>query len=435
MGLVRCRRGELRHTALVALASAVLVHGAEAQDDLSDFPQWHPLQPNRVADVRNPPPATMSEGFYMRLSRVHELIDADTSDEALELMDRIRPERIGEYEAAQLYQTYGFIYSQLGREDEAMDAFQKCLELDALPTHQQQGIVYSVAGYHATNQHYEESNAALLRWFRYESDPIAEAYIFMGANFAQREMMREALPYVVRANRLAEQPIENWRDLQLAIHVRLGQLADAITLLKDNIGIWPGNVRNYVALSGLYTETGQDEGALAALSVPWQQGMLVAQADILNLVRLNLFLENPARAGMTLEEAMERGHVEGNFENLQLLLNSWTMARETDRAVATIDLLAQLADDGEIHHRKALLLNETGEWEGVVESCRLAMEKGGLAKPGEVWLLQGVALAELGKFDQAIAAFENAKTSGNDSVRRNASTWIGYVHERSPSSL
>ena len=239
---------------------------------------------------------------------------------------------------------------------------------------------------------------------------------------------------VVRANQLAEQPSENWRDLQLAIHVRLGQLADAIDLVKDNIGIWPDRVRNYVALSGLYTQTGQDEGALAALLIPWQRGALVAEADILDLVRLNLFLENPARAGTILSEAMERGHAEENSENLRLLLDSWTMARETDRAVDAIDRLARLADDGDVYHRKVLLLNETGEWEGVVESCRLAMEKGGLEEPGEVWLLQGVAFAELGRFDKAIEAFENARRSGNDSVRRNANTWIGYVEERSPDS-
>ena len=414
--------------------SVVLTPAAAGQSNAIDLPQWHPLRADRVADERELPSTTMSEGFYTRLSRVHELLDADSPEEALELMDRIRPDRIGKYEAAQLYQTYGFVYSQLGRENEALDAFQKCMELDSLPTHQQQGIVYSVAGFHAGNERYDESNTALMRWFRYEPDPIAEAYIFVGANFAQREMMREALPYVVRANQLAEQPSENWRELQLAIHVRLGQFADAINLLKGNIGIWPDKVRNYVVLSGLYTETGQDEGALAALLIPWQRGVLVVEADILNLVRLNLFLENPARAGTILSEAMERGHVEESSKNLRLLLNSWTMARETDRAVDAIDKLARLADDGEVYHRKALLLNESGEWEGVVESCRLAMEKGGLEEPGEVWLLQGVALAELGRFDQAIAAFENAKRSGSDNVRRNASTWIGYVEERSPGS-
>lgn len=419
---------------LAALVSALLAPLAAGQSEIDDLPSWHPLRADRVADVRKPPLPTMSESFYSRLSRAHTLLDEDDPAAALESMNRIRPRGLGGYESAQLYQTYGFVYLELDREDEALDAFQKCLELDALPTHQQQGIVYTVAGLHADNERYEESNETLLRWFRHESDPIADAYVFMGANFARRDMMAEALPYVVHANRIAEEPSENWRNLQLAVHVRLGQLAEAIELLKDNIGIWPETLRNYVALSGLLAQTGQDEAALAALSIPWQRGMLEAKADILNLVRLNLSVESPARAAKILVEAMERGHVEENAENLRLLLDAWTMARENDRAVDTIDSLARLADDGEIYHRKALLQNETGEWEGVVESCRLALDKGGLARPGEVWLLQGVALAELGHLGEAIDAFENAKRTGNDDVRRNANAWISYVEERNPGS-
>ena len=426
----RCRRDRAGLIVIVSLNTAMLAPLAAAQDDFGDLPPWHPLQPDRVADVRQTPSSTMSESFYKRLSRAHKLLDEDSPEEALALVDRIRPDRVGKYEAAQLYQTYGFIYSQLGREDEAFEAFEKCLEQDALPNHQQQATVYSVAGYYAGRERYDESGAMLLRWFRYESDPIAEAYVLMGANFAQRDLMSEALPYVVRANRIAKEPVENWRNLQLAIHVGLGQLADAIALLKDNIGIWPAAVGNYVALSGLYTETGQDEPALAALSIPWHRGLLVAQADILNLVRLNLFLENPARAAVVLSEAMERGYVERTSEHLELLLDAWTMARENDRAVDTIDRLGRLARDGEVYYRKALLLNETGEWQEVVEACGLALEKGGLKHPGQVWLLQGVALAELGRFEMAIDAFEGAKRHGNDTVSHDANAWIGYVDER-----
>lgn len=426
----RRRLGRTRLAPFVALASAMLVPFAAAEG-AGDLPQWHPLRPDRVADERNAPPSTMSQHFYNRLSRVHALLDENSPEEGLALLDRVRPDRIGKYEAAQLYQTYGYIYSALEREDDAFAAFEKSLELDMLPTHQQQRIRYSVAGHHAVNERYEESNTTLMRWFRLEPNPGAEAYVVMGANSAQRGMMAEALPYVVRANHLAEQPSQNWRDLQLAIHVELGQFADAIELLKDNIGIWPDNVRNYTTLSRLYVETGEDEGALAALSIPWQRGILLAREDILSLVRLNLFQENPARGGMILSAAMERGHVDQDPGNLRLLLNAWMMARENDRAIATIDRLAELADDGEYYRRKALLLNETGEWEGVVGSCRLALAKGGLEDPGEVWLLQGVALAELGRFAQAIDAFESAKRSGKDSVRRDANAWIGYVEERS----
>lgn len=416
----------------LAMLSALLMLTlpAAAQDDLSNLPQWHPLRPDRVVEEREEPPASMSESFYRRLSRTHELLDEDNLTEALDLMDRIRTDRLSDYESAQLYQTYGFVYSQLEREDEAFEAFGKCLELDALPTMVQQGIVYSVASYYAGEERFEDSNSTLLRWFRYEAEPRAEAYVLMGANFAQREMMRDALPYVIRANELAEAPNESWRNLQLAIHVELRQVPEAIELLKDNIGIWPDKLRFYQVLSGLYMEANNDEGALSALTIPWYRGMLETESDILSLARLNLYLENPARAGEILSEALERGHVEENFDNLRLLLNSWTMAREMDRAVDAIDKLAQLADDGEFFHRKAMLLNEMGDWDGVVDSCHRALEKGGLENPGEVWILQGVALAELRRFNEAIEAFESAKRDGADNIRRNANAWIGYVRDR-----
>ncbi|MDE0245473.1 MAG: hypothetical protein OXJ63_00770 [Gammaproteobacteria bacterium] len=415
---------------LAPLALVVLAPLAAAQTDLGNLPQWHPLRPDRVVEEREEPPASMSESFYRRLSRTHELLDEDNLTEALDLMDRIRTDRLSDYEAAQLYQTYGFVYSQMEREGEAFDAFEKCLELDALPTMVQQGIVYSVAGYYSGEERFAESNDTLMRWFRYEAEPRSEAYILMGANFAQQEMMPDALPYVIRANELAETPNESWRNLQLAIHVELRQIPEAIELLKENIGIWPDKLRFYQVLSGLYMETANDEGALSALTIPWHRGMLEAESDILSLARLNLFLENPARAGEILSQAMERGHVEENFDNLRLLLNSWTMAREMNRAVEAIDKLAELADDGEFFHRKAMLLNETGDWDGVVNSCARALEKGGLENPGEVWILQGVALAELRRFDEAIEAFESAKRDGSDNIRRNANAWIGYVRDR-----
>ena len=415
---------------LAPLALLVLAPLAAAQTDLGNLPQWHPLRADRVAEEREEPPASMSESFYRRLSRTHELLDEDNLTDALDLMDRIRTDRLSDYEAAQLYQTYGFVYSQMERESEAFEAFEKCLELDALPTMVQQGIVYSVAGYYSGEERFEESNNTLMRWFRFEAEPRSEAYILMGANFAQQEMMQDALPYVIRANELAEAPNESWRNLQLAIHVELRQVPEAIELLKENIGIWPDKLRFYQVLSGLYMEVNNDEGALSALTIPWYRGMLDTESDILSLTRLNLYLENPARAGEVLSQAMERGHVEENFDNLRLLLNAWTMAREMDRAVDAIDKLAELADDGEFFHRKAMLLNETGDWDGVVNSCRRALEKGGLENPGEVWILQGVALAELRRFDEAIEAFESAKRDGSDNIRRNANAWIGYVRDR-----
>ena len=420
----------MNHRLLLPLALLFSVALAHAQSSNDDMPQWHPLRPDRVADVRTTPPPTTSETFYLRLSNVYKLLDESEPEGALEAMQRIRSNRLSQYEQAQLHRTYGFIYLQLDRESEAFEAFEKSLEHNALPTPTHQSILYSLVGYYAGIEHYEASNVALFRWFRYEADPSEEAYVLLGANFAKQGMMREALPYVVHANQLVEEPNSNWRDLQLAIHVDLSQFSDAIELVRENIGIWSDTLRNYVVLAGLYSEIGQHRYALSALSIAWHRGLMKSQTDILELVRLNLMLDAPARAGTILNEAMKLGYVEENSENLRLLLNSWTMARENELAIDVIDKLAQIATDGEYYFQKALLLNETHEWEQVVESCAQAIEKGKLEQPGAVWLLHGIALMELGRLNESISAFRNAERTDNDDIRRDAVSWIGYVQDR-----
>ena len=420
---------------LVSLLIAVLLTPcAFAQNENGGLPQWHPLRSDRVAEERKLPPTTMSESFFVRISRVHRLLEERNLDEALVLLDRVNPKRVSRYEAAQLHHTYGVVYSQLERVSDAFEEFRKSWELDLLPTHQQQSLTYSLAGFYANTERYSESNQTLLRWFQFEQNPHAESYAVMGQNFARQQLMQEALPYVLTANRLAEQPNRNWRKLQLAIHVELKQFIDAIDLLKDNIGVWPRDVDNYVVLSRLYVETGEDVSALAALEIPWQRGILQKRQDILNLVRLNLYHENPARAAQVLSEAIQQDYVEENIRNLRLLNSAWMLAREHDLAIATLDKLAQLAEDGEVYWQKAMLQNENGNWTGVVDSCRSALAYGDLENRGEIWLLKGIALAELDLFSEAIDALQNANQSDNDNIRRSANAWIDYIKERNQES-
>ncbi|RKU24261.1 hypothetical protein C6500_00425 [Candidatus Poribacteria bacterium] len=416
------------------LLVVVLTPFSFTQSENDQLPQWHPLNSTRVADVRKLPPTTMSENFFMRISRVHEMLDERNLDEALGLLDRVNPKRVSRYEAAQLHYTYGVIYSQLDRATDAFEEFRKSLELKVLPTHQQQSLTYSLAGFYANTERYTESNQTLLRWFQFEPNPHAEAYAVMGQNFARQQLMQEALPYVLAANRLAKQPNRNWRKLQLAIHVELEQFVDAIELLKDNIGIWPDELDNYIVLSRIYEETREDLSALATLEIPWQKGILREQKDVLNLVRLNLSNENPARAAGVLSEALQRDYVEENTRHLRLLNSAWMLAREHDLAIATLDKLAQLAEDGEVYWQKAMLQNENGNWTGVVDSCSLALAHGDLENPGEVWLLKGIALTELGQFSEAVDAFQNASKSDSDNIRRSANAWIDFIEEREQGS-
>ena len=409
----------------------MLTSGAGTCAEAVEIPSWHPLSEPRVAEIREEPFTSMREIIYQQLSRAHELLGEAKLDEALSVLDKLGRGGLNDFERAQVYQTYGFVHSQAGSDEKAFEAFEKCIELDALPVQVQQGIVYSVATYYSSEGRYAESTDMIMRWFRYAAEPIVEAYMLIGINHSERDELLEALPYVRRANALADPAREPWKQLELAILFETKRYDEAIRLLEGIIALWPERVRYYEMMSGLLVETEQEARALSALMIPWLNGLLTEEHLILTLVRLDLYLDDPVRGGEILERSIELGHVEPTFENLELLLNAWTDAREMSRAVEVIGKLAELAEDGEYYLRKALLLNESGDWDGVVDAAQRALEKGALERPGDAWILRGVALTELERFDEAINAFEVAAREGNETTRRNANSWVAYVRDRS----
>ena len=429
---MRTARGLPSAFAWLALA-AFGAAAAETEPTERETP-WHPLHPARVALLREEPPTSMDAATYAELTRIHEQFGEGDLDDAEAGLARLEKRSLNDYERAQVLQTYGFIHSQQGREDEAFAAFEQCVALDALPTFAQQGIVYSVASYYSTEERFEDSNAMLMRWFRFEEKPTADAYMLAGVNHVQSEELLAGLPYVRLANALAPKPRENWQQVELAILVEAKRHDEAIDLLHRMVALWPDRMTYYESLSGLFMETGQERRALAALAVAWLRGLLSAERHFVTLAQLSMFLDKPERGARILADAIDAGQVSPTEEHLELLLHAWTAARETSRAAQAIDRLAEVAESGEYHLRKALLLNETGDWGGAAEAAQRALEKGGLAQPGEAWILRGVALAELQRYDEALDAFASAEQDGERNVRRNAASWIAYVRDRAGGS-
>jgi tetratricopeptide (TPR) repeat protein len=150
---------------------------------------------------------------------------------------------------------------------------------------------------------------------------------------------------------------------------------------------------------------------------------------LLNIVRTNMFVEVPFVAGQILETELAKGRIEANEKNLALLLNAWTQAREFDKAIATIDRLAPLKDDGELYLQKAQLLAEKSDWTGTITAARQALEKGNLKKPGGAYLLIGIAANEVRDWQQALDALNEARKY-DDTTRRQAADWIKFVEDR-----
>lgn len=380
--------------------------------------------------VREERPVQMSEGIYRRLNSIHEYLGNNELDEALSRLDDLRETRMTNYEEAIVYQTYGFVYAQQGDYGRAIEAFERCLALDALPNIANQGMLYSLAGLYFSEERYQKAIDTMRAWFGFAEEPVrADAYMLVGSSYARLEQLDRALPYVQEANERAQSPNQMWHDLELSIYSELVDYDSAVELLRRMVVLWPGNADYWKWLAYMYLALEDDSNALATRMIAYKKGMIEDEAELLNLARTNMFLELPYEAGEILEAEMTSGRVNDTRDNLELLLSAWTSAREYAKAVEVIDRLAPMGDGGDYYMQKAQLLSEQADWGGVVEATTQALEQGGLDEPGQALVLKGMAQAELGQFEQALRTFDEARDF-DDSARRNAEAWIEYVRDR-----
>jgi len=380
--------------------------------------------------VRDEKPSAMPEPIFRRLEAVHELYAAGEIEQVLERLDTLRDQRLTPYAAALVEQMSGFCYLQLGDTERAIEAFESTLVLDGLQNVAQQELRYSLASLYASEGQFENTIETMRTWYAYAQEPVAaDQFVLTGSSFAQLSQFADALPYIEEANRRAAEPNESWYTLELSIHYELLDYSGAVEHLRDMVLRWPGNAGYWDMLANTYLELQDDTSALAALMVAYEYGLVDEEAKLLNLVRMNLYLDVPYEAGVILEAGLTEGRVAESRENLELLLSAWTNAREFDRAIAVIDRLAPLAEDGTYFMRKAQLLNEQARWAEAIEAADQALALGGLEDVGDTMLLKGMALAELGRYDAALTSFE--AVAGLDSAASDsAAAWSDYVRDR-----
>jgi tetratricopeptide (TPR) repeat protein len=411
----------LKSSSAAFLAALLLVAGNTwAQEELNDDREIK--QHKEVTQV-------MSEPIYRRLGAVHELLGVNNYQKALTDLEKLAKVPMNRHEESLVQQTFGFVYIQLDRPQDALRAFEKSLEIGMLPGDVIQGLRYSLAGLYTAEGQYQKAIDTMRLWFQYEEDPKAEAYMMIASSFAELEKLESALPYVQKAISKAEKPNENWYMLELAIHVEANRYRKGAGVLRRMLAIWPERPRLWDMLASINLELGNDREALDVMMVAYNSGFLDEESKILPVVQLNMLLEIPHVAGRILETELANGNVEENKKNLDTLLSAWIDAREYDKAVAVIDKLGAMTGDGKYFMQKASIHNELGNWEQAASSARQAIDAG-VEEPTDAYMLAGTAYAEMERFQDAISAFRSAKQSGDAQERANADSWIAFVEEK-----
>ena len=411
--------------ALILLLSFSII--AEASTNL---PKYHPLREDREVLDRPNSVRQFSYNVNKKFEGVSDRFGNGDLDGAMQSLESMLKWNLSKYEKAVVYQFMGFVFVQQNKIDDAIKVFSKTVDLNVLSNTQHQSTQFNLASLYGSREEWDLTINALMKFYEFEREPVAESYIMTGIAYFQKGLPLEALPYIHIANEKAIKPKESWLQLELAILFINKRYDEAIEVVKKLSTYWPEKEKYWETMAGTYMEMQKDANALAALSLGYKNNAISKAETLENLARLNLYLEIPYQAATLIEKNIQDGNIENSEKNLRLLLGAWTAAREFNKAIAVIDILAPITGEGKLYIQKAMLLNENGDWEGVKDATVKALYDEELENKGDVFILRGMAETELGYYDQAIESFTQAMEIGTETNKKNAEAWIEYVGDR-----
>ena len=411
----------LARVILVCIMSMLLVAAPSlhAQDDKEEE-ETKTLDPRVAEDLLGAYEKIEEEEYEAALSDLNKLLDRRG--------DRMKP-----FDKASVLQVRGSAHVNLDDLENAVEDFAEAISLDALPTEQQNRLRYNVAQIYFVNERYEDALRMFDEWMKGDVEVTETSYFMIAAAHYNLDQLREALDPIKKAIELADEPEQRYYDLLNAVYSRLEMTAERTDLLEEMVEIWTDDLAYWRQLSSLYSEQDQQMKAFATLETAYVNGLIEEEKDIILLAQYYSTFENPHRGGQLLASEMEKGNVEKTVENLELLSQLWSQAREHGKAIPVLREAASLSDKGSLSFRlgQALLADE--KFEAAEDAFETALDKGGLddARRAETWILLGNArFSQAGPGDRELReaadeAFAQAEKFA--STRRQASDWRNYL--------
>ena len=143
------------------------------------------------------------------------------------------------------------------------------------------------------------------------------------------------------------------------------------------------------------------------------------------LAQLYLFNQLPYKAAKLLDDSIAKGIVVADEKRIQLMAQAYVMAKEDEKAIPVLIKGTEIAEDGKFDEQLAQAYLNTERWKLSIDSANAAITRGGLDNEGNMHLALGMSYFNLGEFDKALGAFDNALAFKK--VAKTAKQWSSYV--------
>jgi len=381
---------------------------------------------------RDVTPQPLNEPTWKRMNDVYEDIGEENYDLAYQkLLNMTQRSRGGVYLQAIVQQLIGQVEWARENFDEALRAFEKAVDLNALPDLPHYSLMYQIAQLYYMKDRYDDSLRSLDLWMcKVPAEKVkATAHILKASLYAAKEDWANVVPSVETAIEMADEPKESWYLLKLASHHELEDKASARDTLKVMINLWTDKKIYWVQLSNVYFQLENDKQALSVIVLAHRKNLLNKQTDYLYISNMYALRDVPFKSAEVLQEGIEKGIVEPSEKHWKMVADSWFTAEEMEDSLVAYEKAGAAALDGEIDLRRGYILIDLERWALARDALALAIDKGGISerKLGEAHLMVGMSQFNLGNYDDASAAWGRA--SRYQKTKEAARQWMNHMRE------
>ncbi len=366
---------------------------------------------------------------HAALTEIHKDMEKFNYSKALDKLKKlVSSDKLKDYDAAVVYQTMGFAENGLANFTAAAKYFIKALSIDALPKEVSHELYFSTAQLLIHIDKPEEGLKYLSKWFTNESKPKADAHILAATAYYYLEDYKQLIVHVEKALPISKNPPLNWYELLLAGYYETKDYNNASMLLEKIINKYPEKTDYWLQLAGIYQHMKQDKKALAIYELAYTKELLKKE-EIIQLVKNYLYLEMPYKAATILEKEMAIGDIDASKEMLNMLVDSWILAHENEKAKSVFTEIIKKFNDDTARLRLGQLYIESDEWKKATEVLDVKLQTDDKALMSKVNLLLGIAQYHSKNLSRATRAFTHALS--DKSTEDQAKWWLEHLKKKS----
>jgi tetratricopeptide (TPR) repeat protein len=405
---------------LAAMATVFVAGSAFAQDD---------ERAERDAQKTKQAQA-VSKDVYDKIQKAQEQVDAKDYQGALRSLNNLyNPEKLTEYEQANVLNYIGFVYYNMEDVPNAIRTYVKMLAIPSLEPQMAKQTTYTLAQLYTMEEQYQKALQTLDKWFTLETNPAPEPFVLKAQNLYQVQRYKDMIEPIQNAMRVArerDKPVkEDWYVLLNFAYFQDEDYKNVRDIQKILLENWPKK-RYWFSLAGAYTELGEDNNLIAAYGAANDQGMLEKESEFVTMAQLYMQADVPYKAATLLETEMESGRVSKSAKNYRLLSQAWMLSQEDQRAVPALKEAARLSDDGELDVRLGNTYLNLGDYDECINSVQSGLRKGGLKNTDNARISLGMCLYNKRRYQAAIDAFRAAAKTPRS--RKISQQWIAVIN-------